>query len=84
MMANRTWKDTPEEEGEQRAPRLTMSVVMQSRAPFSDEKAVGGGGISRLKSSKPYLGKLCRKSKMLVSRDMKGKARNTLNLGSVT
>ena len=32
--------------GEQRVPRLTMSVVMQSRASFSNGKAVGVDGIS--------------------------------------
>ena len=32
--------------GTQRAPRLTMSVVMQSRALFSDGKVVGVDGIS--------------------------------------
>ena len=31
---------------EQRAPRLTMSVVMQSRASFSNGKAAGVDGIS--------------------------------------
>ena len=34
------------ETGEQRAPRLTMSVVRQSRASFSNGKAVGVKGIS--------------------------------------
>ena len=32
--------------GDQRAPRLTMSVVMQSRASFSNGKSVGVDGIS--------------------------------------
>ena len=32
--------------GEQRAPRLTMSVVRRSRASFSNDKAVGVDGIS--------------------------------------
>ena len=34
------------ETGEQRAPRLTMSVVRQSRGSFSNGKAVGVDGIS--------------------------------------
>ena len=32
--------------GESREPRLTMSVIMQSRASFSNGKAVGVDGIS--------------------------------------
>ena len=32
--------------GESREPRLTMSVIMRSRASFSNGKAVGVDGIS--------------------------------------
>ena len=35
-----------DQDGEHQAPRLTMSVVMQSRASFSNGKAVGVDGIS--------------------------------------
>ena len=44
------WKEKANEQktgaGEQRAPRLTMSVVMRSRASFSNGKAVGVDGMS--------------------------------------
>ena len=39
-----------------------MSLIMQSRASFSNWKAVGVDGISA-EVSNPYLGALCRKSK---------------------
>ena len=39
-----------------------MSVIMQSRASFSNGKALGVDGISA-EVLNPYFGKLCRKSK---------------------
>ena len=43
MEGNRRHKD---EAGEHQAPRLTLSVIMQNRASFSNGKAVRVDGIS--------------------------------------
>ena len=42
------WKGrkSKEKNGESQGPKLTISVLMQSRASFSNEKAVGIDGIS--------------------------------------
>ena len=60
-----------DEVGEHQAPRLTMSVIMQSRALFSNGKAVGVDGISA-EVLNPYLRKLCRKSKKTFGMRDKG------------
>ena len=56
-----------------------MSVIMQSRASFSNWKAVGVDGISA-EFSNPYLGEPCSKSKKAFEIGYKGqKTKRTLS-----
>ena len=67
--------------GEQRAPGLTMSVVVQSRAVSQMEKP-WKLMESRLKSLKLYLGELCRRLECLHQNkeDIETRLRNTIVL----